>query len=167
MPFKKIAMATIVVCLSAASIADADQRGERRRSRGRDTRVVVQPRIVVRPPVVARRYGSPRVAARYAGRLAYRPVHRPGIGFGIYIGSPYRYGSPYAYPGYGRPYYPTPYPYGYGYYGYATPYPSYGYTTPYPTYPPYPSPSGSPAGIYAGTAPRCDVWRCAARSEPA
>lgn len=146
MPFRKVAMATVVVCLAAASVVDADQRGERRR-RGRDTHIVVQPRIVVRPPVVARRYGSPWISP-YAGRRAYRPVYRPGIGFGIYIGSPYRYGYPNAYPypyaPYGRRYAPAPYPY--GYYGYPMPYPSYGYTTPYPSYPSYPYPG---AGVSA------------------
>jgi len=132
MSFTKIAMLTAVVCLAGATVADADQRRGRGRSRGRDARVVVQPRVVVRPPVVvARRHAGSRWAASFGARLAYRPVHRPGLGIGIYIGSPFRY----SHRAYSRPYYATPYPYNYGYYGYASPYA-------YPSYPSY-------AGIYA------------------
>jgi hypothetical protein len=92
---------------------------------------------VARPPVVVHRRDVSRNVTYY-GRGAYRPVYRPRIGVGIYIGSPYRY----AYPAYGRrPYYPAPYPPTYGYYGYGAP---YRYSYPYP---PYSSPSYT--GIYA------------------
>jgi hypothetical protein len=95
--------------------------------------VSVQRRVIVRPPVVVRRHVYPRrvVPYGYGARLAYRPVYRPGLGIGIYIGSPYRY----AYPSFGPRYYARPYPY-YGYYGYGAPYP---YAHPYPSH----------AGIYA------------------
>jgi hypothetical protein len=66
-------------------------------------------------------------------RYAYRPVYRPRLGFGIYIGAPHGYVS------YGRPYYARPYQYPYAY-GYAAPYP-YPYSPSY-AYPPY-------AGVYA------------------
>jgi hypothetical protein len=68
------------------------------------------------------------------GHRAYGPVHRPGIGFGLYIGLPYAYG----YPAYGHrhywayPYaysYPSPYPYPYAY-GYSVPFTGGIYTVP-------------------------------------
>jgi hypothetical protein len=79
-------------------------------------------------------------------------VYRPGIGFGIYIGSPYAHG----YVSYGYPYYPRPYPYWYGAYGYAAPFP---YPTPY-LYPLYggiyavPPPGASYGGVRLEVAPR-------------
>jgi hypothetical protein len=139
MPFTKIAIASVVVCLAAAGVAHADQDGRRGRGRGRDGRVAIQRRAVVRPPVVVQRRVYPRRVTPYGyrARLAYRPVYRPGLGIGIYIGSPYRY----AYPGYRRPYYAPRYR------SYAPPYPyyGYGYATPYPYAYNYPS----QAGIYA------------------
>ncbi len=145
MPFTRVAIASVVVCLTAASVAQAGQESRRGRGRGRDGRVVVQPRGVVRPPVVARRDVGPRRVAPYAyraygARLAYRPVYRPGLGIGIYIGSPYRYG----YARYGRPYYARPYPHSSGYSGYASPYPY-----PYAYQSPDPYAYQSHAGIYA------------------
>ena len=132
MPFMKAAIISVVVCLAVASAADADQRRGRGRSRDRGGRVVVQPRVVVRPPVaVARRHAYPRGRAPFGARLAYRPVYRPGLGIGIYIGSPHRYSRRV----YSRPYYATPYPYSYG----------YGYNSPY-AYPSY-------RGIYAAPPP--------------
>lgn len=144
MPFTRIAIASVVMCLAAAGVAQADQEGRRGRGRGRDGRVAVQRRAVVRPPIGVRRHVYPRRVTPYGygARLAYRPVYRPGLGIGIYIGSPYRY----AYPAYGRRYYVRPYPY-YGY-GYATPHP---YAAPYPYATPYPYayPPPSHAGIHA------------------
>jgi len=154
MPFTKTTMMTVVVCLAVATVADADQRRGRGRSRGGDDRVVVQPRVVVRRPIVAERHAIPRGRAPFGARLAYRPVHRPGLGIGIYIGSPYRYG----YVSYGRPYYSRPYPYSYRSYGYPVP---YGYAAPYsPPYPTYPSYGGvyavpPPDALYGGV--RLDV----------
>jgi hypothetical protein len=138
MPFTKAALISVVVCLAIATGADADQRRGRGRSRGHRSRVFVQPRIVVRPPVVvARRHAYPGSVVPFGARHAYRPVRRPGLGIGIYIGSPFRH----SYRAYSRPYYATPYSYAYPY-----PY-GYGYATPYP-YPAY-------SGIYA--APPADA----------
>jgi hypothetical protein len=58
----------------------------------------------------------------------YAPVHRPGLGIGIYIGSP-RYYAPYRRYSYAPPVYGYAAPiYGYPYagYSYASPYPAYG-----------------------------------------
>jgi hypothetical protein len=136
MSLQKIFGVTLVVCLTAASAAQADQ-DRRRGRRGRDdARVVVRPRIVVAPPVVHRRGGARR--AQYArgwpyrsyGRGWYAPVHRPGIGFGIYIGSPGRYYAPYRRYSYAPPTYGYAAPiYGYPYagpYAYNDPYPAHG-----------------------------------------
>lgn len=119
MPLTKTAIASVVVCLAAAGVAQADQDGRRGRGRGRDGRGVVQRRAVVRPPIIVQRHVYPRRVTPYGyrARRAYRPVYRPGLGIGIYIGAPHRY----AYPTYNRRYYARPYPY-YGY-GYAAPYP--------------------------------------------
>jgi hypothetical protein len=144
MPFTKIAVASVVVCLAVAGVAQADQDGRRGRGRGRHGRVAVPRGAIARPPVVVQRHVYPRRVTPYGygGRLAYRPVYRPGLGIGIYIGSPFRY----RYPAYAWPYYARPYPH----YGYATPYAnySYGYATPYP----YPYPQHS-YGIQAAPPP--------------
>jgi PEGA domain-containing protein len=120
MSLSNLASVGALVCVMMAGAVDASADQDRGRRRGRD-RVVVQPRVVVRPPIVHRYARRPVVrVSPFAGRRAYRPVYRPRIGFGIYIGSPFRYG----YPGYARRYYSAPYPYAYGYpYGYA--YPAY------------------------------------------
>ena len=145
MPFTKIAIAGVVVCLAGASVVEAQGRRGQGRGRdgrdGRDGRASVQRRVVVRSPVVVQRHVAPRRVApygyghSYGGRFAYRPVYRPRIGFGIYIGSPYRYG----YAAYGPRYYARPYPYSYG----------YGYGAPYPYAYPYQSYGSHGAGIYA------------------
>jgi hypothetical protein len=130
---KAVSIGVLAVATCAvATHADAQDRGRRRSGHG--GRVIVQPRVIVRPPVVARRYARPPVVgiAPFGGRLAYGPVYRPSIGVGIYIGSPYRFG----YPAYRPRYYATPYPYSFSYpYPYPYPY-TYGY--------PYPG-----AGLYA------------------
>jgi hypothetical protein len=100
--------------------------------------------------------GRPVPYGRYYGpRYGYPPVYRPGLGVGIYIGSPYLHG----FVGYGHPYY-APYPYRYGYYGYgyAAPFP---YAAPYPyAYPVYggvfavPPPGASYGGVRLEVAPR-------------
>jgi hypothetical protein len=140
MPFTKIAVATVVLCLTAATVAGADQTGRRGHGRRNQSRAVVRPSGVARRPVVVRRYAVParvaphRYGYRYGPRLAHRPVHRPGLGFRIYIGSPFWR----SYVASGRPYYARPYPYPHGYYAYGAPYP-YPYAYAYPSHP----------GIYA------------------
>ena len=122
----KVASISVLVCVLMASAVHADSRQDRERRRGRDARVAVDRRAVVRSPVVARRGGARPVVrpvvrvAPFRPQLGYRPMYRPGLGVGIYIGSPYRY----RYPTYSRRSYAAPYPspYAYGY-------PSPAYTT--------------------------------------
>jgi PEGA domain len=114
----KVSSIGVLVFVMVASVAHADP-GQDRERRRHDARVVVQPRIVVQPPVVARRYFAPPVrhVVPLGRHWGYRHVQRPGLGFGIYFGSPY--GHPYA--PYGRPYYAVPYPYPSAY-GYSSPF---------------------------------------------
>ena len=126
MSLQKILTLTLVLCLTSASVALADQ--ERRRGRGRrdDGRVVVRPPVVVHRRVAPRAYYAPaRPHWRY-GRGWYAPVHRPGLGFGIYIGSPGRYYAPYRRYSYAPPVYGYAAPiYGYPF-AYNSPYPAHG-----------------------------------------
>lgn len=116
MPRTGIAAMIVVMSLAAAVTVDADDRPRRGR-RGYDGRGTVRSRVVVRPPVIVHHYGAPRRAVPF-GRLAYRPVYRPGLGIGIFIGSPYRYSRPY----YSPRYYSPGYSYGYAPFAYAAPY---------------------------------------------
>jgi hypothetical protein len=149
MPFTQTAIASVVVCLAASSLSYADQGS--RRGQGHGGRVVVSPGVVVRPPVAVPRHAVPRGVPPHGGyygaQWGYRPVYRPGLGFGIYIGSPYVHGVV----GYGHPYYARPYPYWYGY-GYSTPFP---YAYAYPPAIPYPAYAGtyavpSTGALYGG-----------------
>jgi hypothetical protein len=69
--------------------------------------------------------GGPRgISPRIIGRAPYYPYYyRPGISLGFYVGSPFYYGYPYGYYGYGYGYPYSYYGARYGYYGY----PGYGY----------------------------------------
>lgn len=126
MSLQKILALTLLLCLTSTSVALADQ--ERRRGRGRrhDVRVVVRPPVVVHRRVAPRSYYAPaRPDWRY-GRGWYGPVHRPGLGFGIYIGSPGRYYAPHRRYSYAAPIYGYAAPiYGYPY-AYNSPYPAHG-----------------------------------------
>jgi hypothetical protein len=130
MSFRKAAGVGVLAfgIVAAAAHADAEQdRG--RRGSGHSPRVAV-PRVAVRRPLAPRYVPPPVVGVRPYGHLAYGPVHRPGIGFGLYIGTPYGYGYPvYGHPVYGHRYFRAyPYPYAYPY---LYPYPyAYGYLPP-------------------------------------
>ena len=140
MRFTKTAtIASLVVCFATSGVGYAQ---ESRRGQGRRGRVAVS------RPVVVPRHVAPRRVVPYGGyygaRYGYRPVYRPGLGFGIYIGSPYVHGVV----GYGYPHYARPYPYWYGYYGYAARYP---YAYPYPYAVPYPAYMGPHTAPSTGT----------------
>jgi hypothetical protein len=110
-----VGVCILVFALSAAAAeADPAHRG-RGRARGGPHGVFVAPHAA-QPVFVARPF------RRFGPGLGYRPVYRPGLSVGIFIGSPYRYRYPYAYryrspfPYYPYGYaYPSPYPYAYSY----------------------------------------------------
>jgi hypothetical protein len=80
-----------------------------------DSRGIVSPRVIGRPPL--RSYYYP-----------YYYGYRPGLSIGLGFGYPYYYGA-YGYPYYGYPYYGS-YGYGYSYGGYYPAYGGYGYVAP-------------------------------------
>ena len=113
-----VCIGTLGTILVSASAEARDQRAAAQRSA--PARVTGQ---------AVQRVGPPRViAARYGGRVPYRPYfYRPSFRVGIGFGYPYYYGYPYGYPyaysGYGYRAYGYPY-------GYAVPPPGYLYAVP-------------------------------------
>ena len=123
MVLTRIVSLSAMVCVMTAGAVQADSERDRDRRRGRSARAVVRHHNVYRPPVVVHRHAGPRVVrvSPFGSRLGYHRVHRPGLGIGIYIGSPYRYPAyQQRHRAYGYPY-ANPYgnPYGYSYQGHS------------------------------------------------